>query len=824
MPRWVGYKSELVVSHTIGLLRGMLVKMLLLVLTIIVQVAWATVYYVKPSNSSLSECPDQPCLTLNEYTSSTSNYFTGESTFIFLSGYHSSEASICLNDTHNITLRGSSSDSPATVLCNIQYALVLKNVSHCSVKWLRFDLRGNRWLAVDTSERWPTTDPREYSDEFAAVLKIFNSTQVFVTNCVFLSGPNIKGRAIFIEKSDIAINRSAFRGHTAGRGGAVYASISKLILTGNVFTENRAWYFGGAVYLSIDTTAELVLDMFSDNSATFGGGALHCFQCNMDIKGNSTFRRNVVNESDKDCKGGALYSEYGLLNISGTVTFSLNSAVEGGAIFLDDSAVKFNRRAVIFSHNSAKKGGGMSLVRTSVKTYTPISFFHNVAEDLGGGISIGPNFVSECEVDITAVFRENTAGCGGAIAVYKEYSVTFTNSNVFNNSGSAVCVSNSRLTFRGVTRFFDNLGAFGGGIKSNDSNLTFVGRTYFARNSARVGGAIRAIQGTVFFSGFAELAYNSAESDGGAIYALGSNIIVNSTMRLNSNIATNGGAMYFWSSAFLTLNSITRIESLNNTAREYGGVIFHKDTPTTEQCNFTLSKGQLLSLPYCFLQTQSFAFVVGQIQSSQDSAGFYGNFLYGGLLDKCRLQNGQSTGYERLLFALSASEPLIMSNVISSQAYTLCICNSTEDYCQYITQSMTIDVYRGEIFSLPLLAIAQGGVHVSTRVTAITHGSRLRTSQNSQVLPAHCSPLTYSLYSTEDQEQLVLYSDSACRDSGLAEITVHVTFRACPEAFARSGEACACEERLRPYEVDCIIGEHVVIAKRSGSNFWMSVL
>lgn len=400
----------------------------ILALTITI-VSTQKVHYVKTSNSPSSSCPDQPCLTLHQYTLHASKYFTAASTFVFLSGNHTLESSIILNDTSNITLRGAGYNSNATLVSTIQYTLVCNNVSNLSVQWLKFDMRDNHWPAIDSSERWLTIDPREYKDDFAAALKIYGSREVTVSGCIFLCNANVtqtKARAIYIEQSHIIIHRSRFQGNAAGRGGAIYASITTLHISRNVFIDNAAFYYGGALYLNIDSTAFLASNnLFSNNIAAFGGGAINCHQCTMNISGNSTFDGNHLTESDKDCIGGALHIEYGHLTTSGSVTFSNNEAVECGAIYFDDSSALFGGKSVLFSHNSAgKKGGGMCLSRTHVKTLSPtlLKFVGNFAKQLGGGLSIGPNFVSNSVVEIlSATFTRNVAECGGAISVDRDH-------------------------------------------------------------------------------------------------------------------------------------------------------------------------------------------------------------------------------------------------------------------------------------------------------------------------------------------------------------------------------------------------------------------
>lgn len=64
-----------------------------------------------------------------------------------------------------------------------------------------------------------------------------------------------------MELSDIVISKSIFQGHSVGRGGAVYSFKSTLFLSGNVFSNNTAWYFGGAMCILEYTLLQMVFQI-----------------------------------------------------------------------------------------------------------------------------------------------------------------------------------------------------------------------------------------------------------------------------------------------------------------------------------------------------------------------------------------------------------------------------------------------------------------------------------------------------------------------------------------------------------------------------------
>ena len=94
---------------------------------------------------------------------------------------------------------------------------------------------------------------------------------------------------------------------------------------------------------------------------------------------------------------------------------------------------------------------------------------------------------------------------------------------------------------------------------------------------------------------------NVADLNGGAIYILGATIAFKENAEFTSNSAENGGAMFFIYSAVMILTSDTEITTSNNTATKYGGAMYHEDSATSVQCEYSdgqyTTSDQILSLP-----------------------------------------------------------------------------------------------------------------------------------------------------------------------------------------------------------------------------------
>ena len=148
---------------------------------------------------------------------------------------------------------------------------------------------------------------------------------------------------------------------TTGRGGGVYNSGGRLILTNVVVTGNSAANGGG---LSNAGTATLTLIncTVSNNTTTGSGGGLQNFLGNTVNIFGSTFSGNA---SSSTTVGGGAIQANGTLNIANS-TFSGNTANggAGGAIFYNGTVITLNN-VTIANNTSALGGGGLQKATTN---------------------------------------------------------------------------------------------------------------------------------------------------------------------------------------------------------------------------------------------------------------------------------------------------------------------------------------------------------------------------------------------------------------------------------------------------------------------------
>ena len=649
------------------------------------------------------------------------------------------------------------------------------------------------------------------------------------------------GGGLYISKGNLTLSGIVLIScNRAGYGGGVSLTRSNTTHHGHsvvTFTGNEARVSGGAISVknsNMNLGNEVASGLyFMNNSGVKEGGAIFSVSSNVTIMGISHFTNNHLN-FEHYSQGGAIKIEKSNFTLFGYSIFSGNKAFYGGAMRLLTSNIYFKGIKAVFDNNLAVDGGAI-YCETSVMIFQADEMWlsGNIAKKNGGAVAI---FISSYDmpINVSGVFVHNIAGeCGGGVFIQKAGCILFTNTTISNNTGSGICLFHSKTCFSDKVFITNNTGSFGGGIHSENSIIAFSGGT-FASNKANFGGSIYSVYGGVNVSGDTLFTHNTALSDGGAIFALGTNIVLNSTIIFTSNTAQNGGAICLKSSATVSVTSLVNLSTSYNHAAEYGGVVYSEDNAVPSQCNFQAkhlhNRKELILLPYCFFQFTELVSKRITVDSLHDSASKDGNFLYGGLFDRCRipiLNLGMSVTklelQKYLNFQVGASPANTSSRTIGSQPYQLCFCTSDEQYNCF--KSISVKVYRGQKFTVPLLALDQMGNLTSTLVTAkISPGMWVVRNQRIQNVYRNCTNTEYQLYSMKDCEQLILYPDGPCRDEGNARAVIDVTFWSCPMGFMQSGGKCVCEERLQKYHANCTISSEISIMRSAKSHLWIGTL
>ena len=655
----------------------------------------------------------------------------------------------------------------------------------------------------------------------------------------FTNNTATHGGAISIDNSTVLFSGSVimFRYNSAHtNGGAMHIHRSSSITINShhlFFTSNKACNRGGcfqvAYYSNFRAEVGSIL-YFLNNSAKNGGG-VHFDHTSEFFSEKSYLVANRAESSNNKTKrvwGGAITTS-GSFNLTGSALLAENTAKYGGAIYTyGNFSISGDVR---FINNTAIEGGAIAI--TGSKRTSRVNaavFINNTAFSTGGGIWVTKLYENPVMIQ-SAKFISNTAGsCGSALYSYKVETIYLEDTYAITNSNSAFCITESSVNFSGKTNIFNNSGTLGGGIKITSKNtfLHFKGSTVLYGNKARLGGAIYSpFRNKLTFSRDTLFSHNTADTNGGAIYSVKSNIIFdrNSVLSFKLNTAENGGAMYLTSASFLTLKRGVNISMSYNHATKYGGGIYNEDIASAAQCSFNRSEVEKLSeLPYCFLRftypiKNTIKYNSTLIFSHNNSAGRDGSLIHGGLLDRCQIETSSSLiNIPEYFFKIQKAY-----REITSQPYRLCFCrkNIHRITC---SQLKSIEIYRGQKFHVSLIAYDQTKTSVTTEITVVSATSRLNSDQSSQTLEPGCLNLSYNLYSTQDTDQLILYPDGPCRDTGLARAVVNVMFKKCPDGFMKSGENCVCEEILNEYNASCTINDNATISRQAGSKFWVQGL
>ncbi|MDR1529407.1 MAG: hypothetical protein LBS40_03260 [Burkholderiales bacterium] len=214
---------------------------------------------------------------------------------------------------------------------------------------------------------------------------VYGITNVTINNSVFDQNQAEHGGAIYVVGTNVTINNSVFTNNKTnnGSGGAINASLayfSALNISNSRFDGNRSDADGGGAIRS--DNVNIIDSVFTNNYAYYSGGALDV--SNVTRVNNSVFTNNRADKGG----GGALVGQY----------FSIDNSV--------------------FTNNYAYYSGG-ALVSTQGSVYVSNSVFRgNHADDwnYGGGaielIQPKPDGISVSN----SVFIDNwTNGSGGAI-------------------------------------------------------------------------------------------------------------------------------------------------------------------------------------------------------------------------------------------------------------------------------------------------------------------------------------------------------------------------------------------------------------------------
>ncbi len=305
---------------------------------------------------------------------------------------------------------------------------------------------------------------------------------------------------------DSALNMSGdgtYINNTAGGYGGVVSAKGNTVIVfdgENTMATSSAGISGGAVSVEDGTLRIAGKCNFVENGAHYRGGALYAEESDLNLSGVNSFISNVA---ETDGYGGGIHAAMTVLTLNGLHTFTDNSARRGGALAVTEQSTLSTNGNINFRENCASNGGAIFADEGSDLVFSGVvTFDSNVArsEGNGGGLHSENSTITFSGL---SNFTNNSAGCGGALAVRKRctlYVTGITNfiENYASNGGAVFAAEGSDLEFSGVVTFDSNVAksvqfayeGYGGGIHSKNSKIAFSGLSNFVNNSATYGGAL----------------------------------------------------------------------------------------------------------------------------------------------------------------------------------------------------------------------------------------------------------------------------------------------------------------------------------------------
>jgi predicted outer membrane repeat protein len=356
------------------------------------------------------------------------------------------------------------------------------------------------------------------------------------------------------------------------------------------------------------------INVSNHSSATFSGGA------------------EFINNVSEGLAGVALTNNdnSSVSFENGDVVFALNVTdadknsyyyVDNGVVYnTNSSLLSFTNAGVSFESNTAKFGAAITNSENSGVTFNGGSalFNNNISDGLnygktpahllGGGAIYNDKSTVEFNSS-TAVFTNNQAANGAAIANVNGAAISFTSGSVifstnqtagygyddktFNaHYGGAIYNVGATVNFSGADASFENNRSFSGGAIYNNSNAKIIfssGSAKFTDNSvvnvSHTAEGVWYAGGGVYNGGGSELYFNGGDVEfstntGGAIFNIeGSTVAfkdVDSALFAHNTSLLSGGAVYNGENSYVLLSG--NIDFSGNVSNAQGGAVYNAGT------------------------------------------------------------------------------------------------------------------------------------------------------------------------------------------------------------------------------------------------------
>ena len=211
---------------------------------------------------------------------------------------------------------------------------------------------------------------------------------------------NVFGGAIYSTAGNVLIESSTFRNNNATYGGAIYATNTNLKVINSNFENNYAYKYGGAIASESSSVLTVINTIFNKcYTLTNAGGAIYSKQstlnveksnftsCNAtfggvicDLDSNSNINSIIASKNIADYQGGAIYKMYGKITVTSS-SFNSNSALSGGAIFIDNSSEVSVTSSKFNSNTAEYEGGAIYTILNEKESVSSNTYSNNKAKN-----------------------------------------------------------------------------------------------------------------------------------------------------------------------------------------------------------------------------------------------------------------------------------------------------------------------------------------------------------------------------------------------------------------------------------------------------------
>jgi len=214
------------------------------------------------------------------------------------------------------------------------------------------------------------------------------------------------------------INNCTFKNNHAEYGGAIYISSGSLNIVNSLFINNYAYNFGGAIASESGTSINISKSRFvNSKSLADAGGAIYVRAGSLNIDNVS-----IINSSATF--GGAITTLNTTVSLNCLTALNNTAKYDGGAVY--HMYGNFTSQNGYYKNNSAINGGALFIDESSRLALNSNQFLENKANFTAGAVY---SFANNLTLNTSNIFEKNTAVLANDEYVQEKINLTIGNGN-----------------------------------------------------------------------------------------------------------------------------------------------------------------------------------------------------------------------------------------------------------------------------------------------------------------------------------------------------------------------------------------------------------